>query len=89
MTVKVFVYSFLSFFSLYQLHSNYISTKSHICFTDLFNSLHSGLYLFFYSKCSSAVIEVSTFSGKAGELIKNTARCCQPQVSAYWIVRYK
>lgn len=69
----------------------YISSKNHICITELFNSFPSGLYFFFFSygKCGSAVIEVSSFRGNAGELIKCTARCCQPWVSARCISRYK
>ncbi|CAN0051865.1 unnamed protein product, partial [Bubo scandiacus] len=65
--------------------SNCISTKSNISLTFLIYCIPVCTF-FFYGKCKIAITKVSSFSGNTGELIKSTDRCCQPQVSAYWII---
>ena len=43
------------------------------------NAAHPCLY-FSCNKRNITIINVSVFFGNSGELIKNAARCCQPQV---------
>lgn len=48
-------------------------------------------FWFYFSpckKCNIALTKVSSFSGNTSELIKSATRCCQPQVSTYWLVKY-
>lgn len=49
------------------------------------NAAHPCLYS--CNKRNITIINVSVFFGNSGELIKNAARCCQPQVWAWRLVR--
>lgn len=62
-----------------QILSGYISTEAREIAVTFPNPPHLCVY-FFCNKCNITIINVSIFFGKSGELIKNTARCCQPQV---------
>ncbi|KAF2982595.1 hypothetical protein EK904_008593 [Melospiza melodia maxima] len=63
-------------------------------YSDFIEKLHSYIKTFQtawligqdLSKCNVAITEVSSSSGNTGELIKCTVRCCQPQMSANWII---
>lgn len=62
-----------------QILSSYISTKSSSIAMTFPNPPHICLD-FSCNKCNITIINVSIFFGNSGELIKNTGRCCPPQV---------